>query len=84
MLTVHLGYREKENGTEILYRDNGSGIEADLLEQVFDKGVTSSKENHLGIGLAIVKKIMEAHGGSVHAKSDGPDKGVEFILNFPR
>lgn len=83
VLTVHLGYSEKENGIEILYRDNGSGIEADRLESVFDKGVTSSEENNLGIGLAIVKRIMEAHGGSVHAKSDGPDKGVEFIMNFP-
>jgi len=83
VLTVHLGYREKENGTEILYRDNGSGIEADRLESVFEKGVTSSEENHLGIGLAIVKKIMEAHGGSVYAKSDGPDKGAEFVMFFP-
>ncbi len=83
VLKIHLGYRQKQNGNEILYRDNGRGIEADRLEQIFDRGFTSSEESHLGIGLAIVKRIAEAHGGSVCAMSDGIDKGVEFIMNFP-
>jgi len=83
VLTVNLGYSEKENGIEIIYRDNGSGIDRDRLEHIFDEGVTSSEESHLGIGLAIVKRIVEAHGGSVYAKSEGIDTGVEFIMFFP-
>ncbi len=81
-----------EGTTEhVIYRvrDNGVGIEAELLSRVFDlfsQAETSLErtEGGLGIGLAVVKSIVEMHGGSVAALSEGQGKGAEFIIRLPR
>jgi signal transduction histidine kinase len=69
-------------------RDNGRGIEPDLLPRVFDlfrqgqdSGVRVARG--LGIGLALVKSLVELHGGSVAAFSDGPGTGSEFVVRLP-
>ena len=69
-------------------RDNGRGIAPDVLPRVFepfwqaagsgDKGVRG-----LGLGLALVKSLVELHGGSVAVHSDGPGTGAEFIVRLP-
>ncbi|MCW7536835.1 ATP-binding protein [Aquabacterium sp. A7-Y] len=69
-------------------RDTGVGIEADLLPRVFDVFVQGRRsldrsQGGLGIGLALVRRLVELHGGSVEAKSDGPGKGSEFTLRLP-
>jgi signal transduction histidine kinase len=69
-------------------RDNGRGIAADLLPRVFDmfrQGPDSPDraESGLGIGLALVKSLVELHGGSVAASSDGPGTGSEFVVRLP-
>jgi signal transduction histidine kinase len=69
-------------------RDNGRGIARDMLPRVFDlfhqiqrrDGVATGG---LGIGLALVKSLVELHGGSVTARSDGPGTGSEFIVRLP-
>jgi diguanylate cyclase (GGDEF)-like protein len=68
--------------------DNGTGISAEALPHVFDlftqeaRSVASSNGG-LGIGLAVVRELVEAHGGSVVASSAGPDLGSEFCVALP-
>jgi PAS domain S-box-containing protein len=67
--------------------DEGIGIAPELLSRVFDPyvqvGVGPLHTQGLGIGLALVKSIAEAHGGSVEARSEGLDCGSEFIVRLP-
>ncbi|HLU07168.1 MAG TPA: PAS domain S-box protein [Woeseiaceae bacterium] len=69
-------------------RDSGMGIRPEHLEQVFalfSQGATTldRSKGGLGIGLALVKHVVEMHGGSVRAMSDGPGTGSEFIVRLP-
>src|SRR3954471_24182163 len=69
-------------------RDTGDGIPPDLLPYIFDRfrqGDGSSTRAHggLGLGLAIAKHIVEAHGGSIEARSDGKGKGSIFSVRLP-
>ena len=69
--------------------DNGTGISAELLPQIFELFVQGDRtldrsEGGLGIGLAVVKKLIEMHGGSISARSDGLGKGSTFELRLPR
>jgi CheY-like chemotaxis protein len=73
---------------EIAVRDNGIGISPPMLARVFDmftQGDSSLEKAHggLGIGLTIVKRLVELHGGSVRARSDGAGRGSEFIVCLP-
>lgn len=67
-------------------RDTGRGIPATLLPHVFDPFVQApaSDRKGLGLGLAVVKSLVEAHGGTVTAASDGPGTGAEFTVRLPR
>ena len=80
----------EEGGTAMIsVRDEGVGIAPDLIERVFDRFVQAEdfagteSERGLGIGLSVVKTIVDLHGGSVAARSDGPGKGTEFIVRLP-
>jgi CheY-like chemotaxis protein len=69
--------------------DSGIGIDATFLPYVFDRfrqADNSSTRGHtgLGLGLAIVRHLVELHGGSVRAESDGRDAGARFVLQLPR
>jgi signal transduction histidine kinase/CheY-like chemotaxis protein len=69
--------------------DNGTGISADLLPQIFELFVQGDRtldrsEGGLGIGLAVVKKLIEMHGGHISARSEGLGKGSTFELRLPR
>ncbi len=69
-------------------RDTGIGIPADLLPRVFDLFVQGDRsldrtDGGLGIGLTLVKRLVELHGGSVGAASNGPEKGSEFTVRLP-
>ena len=68
--------------------DNGVGIPAEMVEHVFDPftQVASARQHAhggLGIGLTLVKRIVEMHGGSVRARSDGEGRGSEFVIRLP-
>jgi CheY-like chemotaxis protein len=86
---ILLSARQFEGATiEICVKDNGIGISAEMLPKVFDiffQGVrtVSRSEGGLGIGLALVKNLVHLHGGSVHAFSEGPDCGSEFVVYLP-
>jgi PAS domain S-box-containing protein len=67
-------------------KDSGIGITADFLPFVFEpfsRGDRATGFAGLGIGLAISRRIVEAHGGSISVASDGPDKGATFTLRLP-
>ena len=68
--------------------DTGEGMSADFLPHVFDRfrqadASTTRRHGGLGLGLSIVKQLIELHGGSVKAKSDGPGRGSTFVVNLP-
>jgi PAS domain S-box-containing protein len=69
-------------------RDTGIGIRPDMLGRVFDLFVQSERatdraQGGLGIGLTLVRKLVELHGGRVHASSEGPGTGSEFVVRLP-
>jgi PAS domain S-box-containing protein len=69
-------------------KDNGIGISSEMLPQIFDlfKQVDNSlarSEGGLGIGLTLVRTLIEMHGGNVKAFSDGPGRGSEFVVRLP-
>jgi signal transduction histidine kinase len=69
--------------------DNGAGISAELMPQIFELFVQGDRtldrsEGGLGIGLAVVKKLIEMHGGQVSARSEGLGRGSTFELRLPR
>ena len=68
--------------------DNGIGIPAEMLGRLFDVFAQADrsldrKRGGLGLGLAVVKGLVEQHGGTVRAASEGPGKGAEFTLRLP-
>lgn len=73
---------------DISISDNGVGIPADLLPHVFDLFVQGARrpdrtEGGLGLGLALVKKLVELHGGSVRGESEGTGRGSTFTVRLP-
>jgi len=79
----------REHGEAVLsVRDSGLGLEAELLPRIFDLFVQGERgldrsQGGLGIGLTLVRRIAELHGGHVEARSDGAGKGSEFIVRLP-
>jgi PAS domain S-box-containing protein len=64
--------------------DTGRGIAADVLPHIFDLFAQATPdERGLGIGLAVVRGLVQRHGGSVEAHSDGPGRGSEFTVRLP-
>ena len=73
---------------ELRVVDTGEGISADFLPHVFDRfrqadGATTRRHTGLGIGLAIVRQLVDLHGGTVHADSPGADRGATFTVRLP-
>jgi signal transduction histidine kinase len=80
------GARERDE-VVVRVRDSGIGIRRDMLErifQLFERGDNARVQSAggLGIGLALARLIVEAHGGALVAASDGPDCGSEFIVRL--
>ena len=90
----YLGHIEligERQATEVVLRvrDSGIGIAPDMLRHVFDLFAQAERpldrtEGGLGIGLTIVKHLVEMHGGDVEAGSEGVGKGSEFRVRLPR
>ena len=87
----HITLRAEADHEEIVVRvrDTGIGIAPDQLPRIFDLFVQERQavdraQGGLGLGLAIVRNLVERHGGSVAATSDGPGRGSEFVVRLPR
>jgi PAS domain S-box-containing protein len=75
-----------EDLVAISIRDTGIGIEPDMLAHIFEPGLRDGgahKTDGLGLGLVLVKEIVQLHGGKIRAKSEGAGKGSEFIITLP-
>jgi signal transduction histidine kinase len=80
--------RDGENSACIRIRDRGVGIPEELLTKVFDLFVQAPSalnraQGGLGIGLALVRALVDLHGGSAYATSAGPGQGAEFTVSLP-
>lgn len=70
--------------------DTGRGISRDFLPRIFDRfsqaenGAARSRQGGLGLGLAIVRHLVELHGGTVRAESPGAEQGATFIVELPQ
>jgi PAS domain S-box-containing protein len=79
----------QENGCAVVrVRDNGIGIRPEMLPRIFEMftqadSVTGRLQEGLGIGLTLVRSLVELHGGSVTAHSFGPGKGSQFVVRLP-
>jgi PAS domain S-box-containing protein len=85
---VSLQLVRADGWVEVAVRDQGQGIAADLLSRVFDLFVQGSQgldrqAGGLGLGLAIVRMLVELHGGTVSASSPGPGQGACFTVRLP-
>lgn len=86
--TILLSLRQRERWAEVSIADNGEGIESNFLPHIFDRFSQgeismSKRKGGLGLGLAISKAIVELHGGSIEAASEGRGLGATFKLRFP-
>jgi two-component system CheB/CheR fusion protein len=85
---VDLTLRRAGREVEIRVTDTGIGVDAKFLPHLFerfaqaDTGISRTKGG-LGLGLAICKQLVELHGGTIDAKSDGPNKGAAFTVRLP-
>ncbi|MFO0865522.1 MAG: ATP-binding protein [Gemmataceae bacterium] len=78
----------KTSEVVVSVKDSGVGIPAAMLPQVFDLFTQVDRslekaQGGLGIGLTLVRRLVEMHGGRVEARSDGPGRGSEFIVTLP-
>ncbi|HEX6719362.1 MAG TPA: PAS domain S-box protein [Pyrinomonadaceae bacterium] len=85
---VQIRSERVDSHLEIIVSDTGQGISSDFLPHVFDRfrqadQKASRQYGGMGLGLAIVRHLVELHGGTVHASSEGEGKGATFTVSLP-
>jgi signal transduction histidine kinase len=80
---IEISSRVTDQGMEIRVSDNGPGIPESIRQNLFQPFVSAGKETGIGLGLTVVQKIMQNHGGEVTVESTGP-QGTIFKLTFPK
>ena len=86
--TVEVRVVRHETSARLSVRDTGHGIDPALLGKIFDPfeqgdSSTTRSQQGLGLGLAIVRQIVELHGGTIRAESEGEDRGATFTVDLP-
>src|SRR5215216_6734221 len=87
-VTISLSEEFVDSEVLVTVKDNGAGIPQDKLDSIFDMFMQVDRTSEqsqagLGIGLTLVKRLTEMHGGSIEAKSDGEGEGSEFVVRLP-
>jgi len=85
---LHLRVERANDSVIVAVRDNGVGIAPTQLARIFDMFVqlerpAESAAGGLGIGLTLVKRLVEMHGGTIEARSSGANRGSEFVVRLP-
>jgi signal transduction histidine kinase/ActR/RegA family two-component response regulator len=85
---VQVNVQRVSSQVEIVVSDTGRGIAADVLPHIFERfhqadSTTTRAHRGLGIGLALVRHLVELHGGTVHAESPGENQGAVFTVRLP-
>jgi PAS domain S-box-containing protein len=85
---VTVGVRARVDQAELSVRDTGVGMKPDQVERMFEPFAQAEQglartTGGLGLGLALVKGLVELHGGSVQARSEGQGRGSEFVVSLP-
>ena len=85
---VSVRLRRANRDAQIEVTDSGAGINEDFLPHIFDRfrqadGTTTRRYGGLGLGLSIVRHLVELHGGTVHARSVGENRGTTFTVTLP-
>ena len=85
---IHLGFEREGDQAVIRVQDTGIGIAADQLPHIFDMFMQVERSGErsksgLGIGLTLVKRLVESHGGTVEVRSAGVGQGSEFVVRLP-
>jgi signal transduction histidine kinase/ActR/RegA family two-component response regulator len=85
---IYLSLTRSASMAELQVSDSGQGITPDFLPRVFDafrqEDASSTRvQPGLGLGLSIVRSLVEAHGGSIAAQSEGVNRGASFVVRFP-
>jgi len=82
---IKIGYGISDKFLEFYIRDNGIGIEQKYFDTVFGLfNKLDNKSDGTGFGLALVKRIIEIHGGSIRVESAGKDQGSTFLFKLPK
>ncbi|HEV2834302.1 MAG TPA: ATP-binding protein, partial [Pyrinomonadaceae bacterium] len=86
--TISLSAKRMDREVVVTVKDDGAGIPQDKLNAIFDmftqvEGTSDQSQGGLGIGLTLVKRLTEMHGGSIEARSAGEGHGSEFIVRLP-
>lgn len=85
--TIFVSVKRNKKRVEVRVRDTGIGIEPSLISKIFEPFLQvelgRSSNDGLGIGLSLTKTLVEMHGGTIRALSDGVQKGSEFIVDLP-
>ncbi|MEK7068644.1 MAG: ATP-binding protein, partial [Patescibacteria group bacterium] len=75
---------DKARGVRFSVKDNGIGLEPHMLDKVFEPYVQHREgSSGLGIGLSLTRRLVELHGGTIWAESEGPGKGTTFVVVLP-
>ena len=86
--TITMSAKRVDHEVLVTVKDNGAGIPRDKIDSIFDMFMQVDRNSErsqegLGIGLTLVKRLVEMHGGSIEAHSEGEGQGSEFIVRLP-
>jgi len=82
---VSVNIRSKDNWVKLVYSDNGPGVPGDFKERIFENffSYRPGRKTGTGLGLGFVRRVIEAHGGTVREEGR-PGQGVKFVIEIPK